>query len=70
MSEEQVAGQTEISSISSSSSPPFTMILPVLCVVTGEMSTLLAMALSLCLKYSRGLSGLWAMMAAASYKHI
>ncbi len=46
------------------------MILPVLWVVTGEMSTLLAVALSLSLKNSRGLQGLWAMMAAASYKHI
>lgn len=36
---------------------------------TGEVSTLVAMALSLFLKNSLGLSDRWAMMAFASWKH-
>lgn len=40
--------------------------LPVLWMDTGEVSTLVAMALSLFLKNSRGLSERWAMMAFAS----
>lgn len=43
--------------------------LPVLWMDTGEVSTLVAMALSLFLKNSLGLSDRWAMMAFASWKH-
>lgn len=36
---------------------------------TGEVSTLMVMALSFCLKNSRGFPDRWAMMAFASWKH-
>lgn len=43
--------------------------LPLRWMETGEVSTLMVMALSFCLKNSRGFPDRWAMMAFASWKH-